>query len=183
MSNSQVPDSKRDPNTPPEVKVTLEARVPVFDPTLGIKLPTDSTPAAHRLVVVGDSLSHGFQSGAIYNTDISYPAVIAWEMGWIDHFRFPTYLGFGGLPLNLEFLIRDLEQEFGKELDWYELPLAYFRARHHLAQAEGWWEHGPGAVVPNNAYILDNLSIYGWDLRDALSRTAKFCEDQIQTPK
>ena len=35
-------------------------------------------------MTIGDSLTHGFQSGAIYNTQISYPRIIAWEMGWSE---------------------------------------------------------------------------------------------------
>ena len=69
----------------------------------------------HRLVVIGDSLTHGFQSGAIFNTDLSYAAIIARELGW-DGFRFPRYGGPGGIPLNIEYILRDLEQRFGAEI-------------------------------------------------------------------
>src|ERR1700737_4923909 len=141
-----VQNSNRDPATPAEVEVTMEPRIPIFDPTLGIVVPRSpkQLQTIHRLVTVGDSLSHGFQSGAIYNTDISYPAIIAWELGWYNSFRFPTYHGFGGLPLNLEFLIRDLEMRFGGGVPIWELPLAYFASRHHLAEAESWWGAGGG---------------------------------------
>jgi hypothetical protein len=178
-------NSNRDPATPPEVVVTMEPRQPVTDPTLGISL-AQTTPfslSTRRLVILGDSISHGFQSGAIYNTDVSYPAIIAWEMGWYEFFRFPTYHGFGGLPLNLEFLARDLEAKFGIALPLWDLPLAYFAVRDHLAQAEHWWESGGGAAEPNFKYILDNLSIYGWDLRDALSFSADVARKRIKAPK
>ena len=110
-----LPGGMRDEKTPPEVQVTDEPREPVRDPSLGIEVEvaTEGTPR-HRLVAIGDSLTHGFQSGAIYNTDLSYPAIIAHEMGWYDKFRHPSYFGQGRLPLNLEFLIRELEQK----LDW-----------------------------------------------------------------
>ncbi len=86
-----------------------QARAPVDDPTLGIEVPRkgEGRPK-HRLVTIGDSLTHGFQSLAIYNTDISYPALIAYELGCFGQFRRPHYWGYGGLPLNLEFLVRDL---------------------------------------------------------------------------
>src|SRR4051794_3570065 len=35
----------------------------------------------HRLVALGDSLTQGFMSGAIFATDLAYPALIAAEMG------------------------------------------------------------------------------------------------------
>jgi hypothetical protein len=104
-------------------------------------------------------------------------------MGWYEFFRFPTYHGFGGLPLNLEFLARDLEAKFGIALPLWDLPLAYFAVRDHLAQAEHWWESGGGAAEPNFKYILDNLSIYGWDLRDALSFSADVARKRIKAPK
>jgi hypothetical protein len=112
-----VKDSNRDPATPPQVVIEMEPRQPVTDPTLGISLPQGipPSPSNRRLVILGDSISHGFQSGAIFNTDLSYAAIIAWEMGWLDSFRFPTYQGFGGLPLNLEFLARDLETKFDSD--------------------------------------------------------------------
>jgi phosphohistidine swiveling domain-containing protein len=65
-----IPDSKRDPMTPPEVKVTMEPREPISGPTLGIPVVVDSSQATNRLVTIGDSLTHGFQSGAIYNTGV-----------------------------------------------------------------------------------------------------------------
>ena len=46
----------------------------------------------HRLVSVGDSMTQGFKSGSILETNISYPAIIAWEMGLdANDFRYPTF--------------------------------------------------------------------------------------------
>lgn len=178
-----LPKFMLDEKTPGEVVVADTPPEPVWDPTLGIEVApvTEGTPR-HRLAAIGDSLTHGFQSGAIYNTDFSYPAIIAREMGWLSFFRFPTYFGFGGLPLNLEFLIRELEQEFGDRLDWWELSLALFRARHFMDRVEDWWERGPGTRVPNVAGINHNLGVYGWDLRDTLERTTDVLESQIAEP-
>jgi len=151
---------------------------------LGIDVDVDTkeTPR-HRVVSIGDSLTHGFQSGAIYNTDISYPAIIAYEMGWYDNFRHPSYFGQGGLPLNLEFLIRELEQEFGEKLDWWELPLALFKVRQFMARVEDWWERGLGTDVANLEGINHNLAVYGWDLRDTLELTSDKLEEKIEEPK
>jgi hypothetical protein len=172
-----------DTKTPPEVHITAEAPPPIVDATLGITVqrPAGGTPR-HRLVAIGDSLTHGFQSGAIYNTRLSYPMIIAWELGWDEHMRVPTYDGFGGLPLNIEYVVRDLEHRYGT-VNWLELPLALFHARHLLDQIEDWWERGPGAHVPQHTSINHNLAVYGWDLRDTLDRTATICERAITTPK
>lgn len=180
----RLPEGMLDEKTPPEVRVTDEPREPIRDPSLGIEVEVaaEGSPR-HRLVAIGDSLTHGFQSGAIYNTDLSYPAIIAHELGWYDKFRHPSYFGQGGLPLNLEFLIRELEQEFGEKLDWWELPLAVFRARQFMARVEDWWERGLGTEVANLTGINHNLAVYGWDLRDTLELTADRLETQIQEPK
>ena len=109
------------PRTPEDVEVTTEAREPVTDPTLGnpVASPESTSAPRHRLVTIDDSLTHGFHSGAIYNTDLAYPVIITHELGWDDRFRCTTYNGYGGLPLNLEFLVR-------------EVPLALFHARNYL---------------------------------------------------
>lgn len=84
MSNV-VTDSMRDPGTPDDVVVTATAREPVTDPTLGIAVAAAGADAAvppNRLVTIGDSLTQGFQSGAVFHTDLSWPAIVAWELGW-----------------------------------------------------------------------------------------------------
>ncbi|MGH3782930.1 MAG: hypothetical protein ACRDRO_20490, partial [Pseudonocardiaceae bacterium] len=171
--------TERPANTPDEVDITAQAREPVWDPTLGI--PVDITwrgSATHRLVTIGDSLSQGFASGAVYQTDLSYSAIIADELGW-DGLRYPRYGGPGGLPLNLELLMRELEQHFGATLDWWELPMALFRGRRFADQVEDYWERGLGAVPPAPSATNHVLAVYGWGLRDALDRTADSCAAEI----
>ena len=171
--------------TPDEVKkrVAEDPRVPEFDPKLGRDVPIDpkGTPR-HRLVAIGDSLTHGFQSGAIFNTDLSYPAILAKELGWFDGYRYPRYPGYGGLPLNIELLLRDLEQRFGSKVSAWELPLALFRARQFMDEVEDYWERGPGQAAPDLSAFHHCLAVYGWDLRDALGKTAASCEAAIAAP-
>ena len=185
MVSSTMTDELVPKDTPEEVveRVAAGPRMPVFDPTLGHDAPKGGrgTPR-HRLVTIGDSLSHGFQSGAIYNTHLSYPAIIARELGWFDSYRYPRYGGAGGLPLNLEYILRDLEHRYGADISPWELPLALFRARQVMDEIEDHWERGPGATAPVIAGYNHCLAVYGWDLRDALSRTAKSCETSIATP-
>lgn len=176
-------DRLRDPKTPDEVIITTTPREPVSDPALGIDVAVHREGAPHhRLVCIGDSLTHGFQSGAVFNTELSYPAIIAHELGAFDRFRYPTYPGQGGLPLNIEFVLRELERHFGSELAWWELAPAAFRLRQILAGIEDWWERGPGAAPPNLRGINHNLGVYGWDLRDVLSRNADVCQAEIGAP-
>lgn len=171
-------------DTPAEVVAAAASgpRTPQFDPTVGISVPVPTGTAVNRLVVIGDSLSQGFQSGAVFNTSLSYPAIIAYQLGWLDDFRFPHYGGPGGLPLNIELLLRTLEDRFGRKLDVWEVPLALFVARDFMDRVEDYWERGPGSVLPTFTAINHNLSEYGWDLRDALTVTARSCEAALHQP-
>jgi lysophospholipase L1-like esterase len=179
----KLPESMLDPKTPEEVEVRDSPRRPVEDPTLGIEVDREAEGRPrNRLVTIGDSLTHGFQSGAIYNTDISWPAIVARELGWQRSFRYPNYFGFGGLPLNVEFLIRGLEERLGDTTSWWESPLALFRARQFMDDVEDYWERGAGSTVPRIKGINHNLAVYGWDLRDALVTTAEMLETKILQP-
>ena len=182
-----VTDDMRDAKTPATVRISGDPRAPYDDPTLGVAVRlaplAAGRTARHRLVAVGDSLTQGFQSGAIYNTDLSYPMLIARELGCDAQFRHPRYEGFGGLPLNIELMIRTLEHKHGDAVPWWELPLALFDVRHLMAQIEDWWERGPGSIVPPEVGIKHNLAVYGWDLRDTLERNADTCLAAIEIPR
>jgi len=174
------------PGTPDAVaqRAALPARAPVTDPALGIDVAVDRRgEPQHRLVAIGDSLTQGFQSGAVFLTDLSYAAVVAAELGWGDSFRYPRYPGHGGLPFNIELLARDLEQHYGATLSPWEVPLALFRARQLMDETEDYWERGPGSVAPDVAVFNHALAVYSWDLRDVLSRTAANLQARIEPPR
>jgi hypothetical protein len=180
-----VPD-----DAPDEVKALAatakgQPREPKFDPTLGVPLDlTWKGNPRNRLVVIGDSLSHGFQSAAIFNTDLSYGAIIAYELGCLDSFRYPRYGGRGGLPLNLELLFRDLEKHVGSTVNFLELPEAAFDALQFMDQVEDYWERGPGSVLPPPTEKINHvLAVYGWDVRDALDWTATKLSEELHAPK
>ncbi len=165
---------------PKEVQERASPRAPVQDPTLGIaihKPPAGEPP--HRLVTIGDSMTHGFQSFAISNPHISYPAIVAQELGWYDQFRRPSYAGVGGLPLNLEYLARKIEEHYGPNVNPLELAWAVVQIYHWMDEVEDYWERGLGAQLPPRGEIMHNLGIYGWDLRDTLARTAETCAQAI----
>jgi hypothetical protein len=77
--------------------------------------------AKHRLVTLGDSLTQGFMSGAIFATDLSYPMMIAQALGLdASQFRVPSFNAHGGMPVNIEMLLRRLEQQYGTSLEGLE---------------------------------------------------------------
>ncbi|MGI5347583.1 hypothetical protein ACQEU8_05245 [Streptomyces sp. CA-250714] len=160
-----------------------EPGAPYTDPTLGIPVATSwRGEPRNRLVTIGDSLTQGFQNCAAFQTELSYPAIIAHEMGWAEHFRYPSFDGCGGLPLNLEMLLRDIEDRCGPTIDWWDTPSALFRARRFMDKVEDYWERGGGCAPATNTAINHNLAVFGWDLRDALDKSADVCRKMIDTP-
>jgi hypothetical protein len=79
----------------------------------------------------------------------------------LDQFRYPRYGGPGGLPFNIEYLLRDLEDRFGAKTSPWELPFALFRAREFLDGLEDYWERGPGRDIPELAGYMHALAVYG----------------------
>jgi hypothetical protein len=181
-------DQVCDRSTPAEVEIHLQPREPVTDPTLGMAVPGSAAQAAvHRLVTVGDSLTHGFMSAAIYRTDLSWPALVAYEMGLgADQFRFPTYewpTGPGGLPLDLERLARAFEDRYGANLDFWEIVSAGLWVQDYLDDIEDYWERGPGSATPPTGEPFHNMAVYGWDVLDAVLLDAGILSKRIVAPR
>jgi hypothetical protein len=167
---------------PPDVNITWQARKPENDPTVGVPVPAaDAAPAHHRLVVLGDSLAQGFQSLAISKTDQSFPALIAKELGWFDQFRFPTYDGYGGLPLNLELTLRNLEAQFGEVSLIESLPATAWLL-HWAHQIEHWWTTGADQTWHPGPGLMHNLAVYSYAVTDALDQTLAADEASITPP-
>src|SRR5215475_7675743 len=174
---SSLPAEYLDPDTPPEVVVTDQIPPRIADSTLGVPLgvagpglPSVPDPPRHELVTVGDALTHGMSSGAVFHTDLSWPALVARSLG--AGLVVPTYGGpLDGLPLNIEKLLRDLQGEFGEKLNLLELAQLPFEL-HSLADAnEDYWERGDGSRPPRSDLRYENVGVYGWDVRDCLSST------------
>jgi len=175
VSIDSVDELPRDTPAPVVRYAAGGARVPVDDPSLGRPVTSShkGTPP-HRLVAIGDSLTHGVQSGAVYFTNLSYPAIIADQLGWAGYRR-PQYQGRGGLPLNIELILRELEHRYGPSIDLWEVPLALFRVRNLMDEIEDYWERGPGSITPAVTSYLHALAVFGWDVRDALDKTSANC--------
>ena len=176
----QLPPEYLDINTPPDVVVTDRLPAPIGDPALGEPLGALSPevehmlPSApeHRLVTVGDSITHGVISGAVFRTDLSWPALVADGLG-IAGFTVPTYDGpLDGLPVNLETLLRKLQEKFGDDVNVIEmarLPLALQRL---VDGNEDYWERGEGARPPSTDVRLSTVVISGGAVGESLPYTA-----------
>jgi lysophospholipase L1-like esterase len=171
----QLPPEYLDPRTPEDVVVTDRSRPRITDPTLGQELgsPERGVPdlpeePRHALVALGDSLTHGMSNGAVTRPDLSWPALVARSLN--AAFAVPRYEGpLGGLPLDVEGLLRTLQKDVGDHLDPLELLRLPFLLQGALDTNEDHWEQ-TGSWPADVRY--ENLAIYGWDVRDALSATA-----------
>ncbi len=159
--------------TPDDVEIEWEPRKPETDSTLGIPVAIPEEPSKHPLVTIGDSISHGFQSLAIFRTDLSWPAVVARQLGLdATKFRFPTYEGHGGLPFNLERCARGLQAKFG-HLDLAKDPLAVMWLLYFAQEVKHWWTHEADKHwdPPPEPELNHNLSVYSYDVQTSYSRT------------
>ncbi|MEU4289147.1 hypothetical protein AB0E63_13090 [Kribbella sp. NPDC026596] len=172
---------------PAEVEIHTTPREPVTDPTLGIAVPArGAKPAKHRLVTIGDSLTHGFMSAAVFRTDLSWPTITAYELGLsVDEFQFPAYewpTGPGGLPLDLERFARAFEKRYGDRLDFWEIIGAGLWVREYMDRVEDFWETGAGSGTPKSGPPFHNMAVYGWDVLDPQMTTAATIAERLKAP-
>src|SRR6266545_466798 len=119
-----------------------------------------------KLVAIGDSLTQGFHSLAITNTDQSYPAMIARVMNLRqDEFRLPDFRGKGGMPCSIEWLARRLEDHYGRDLRGFEWIRAIHRIEDCLDEVEDYWERGPGNMAKADT-LFHNLAVWGFSVGD-----------------
>ncbi len=140
--------------------------------------------AKHPLVTLGDSLTQGFMSGAIHRTDISYPAILAGALGARDRFAVPeTFTGEGGLPLNLERVVRRLGESFGSRIQWWELLPAAVVSREILDDVEDYWERGRGSRPFGRHQTYHNLGVWGFEVRDAYTVSEGVVRQALPQPR
>lgn len=135
-----------------------------------------------KLVAIGDSLTQGFQSGSIFRTELSYPALLAERLG-AESFLAPEFSGEGGLPVNIERLVRMLEQRFGAALNPVEAPLAALSAQSFLDRVEDYWERGDGKDASSTGPLHHNLAVWGFDVEDADTVSEAACRRFIPRAK
>lgn len=137
-----------------------------------------------RMVAIGDSLTQGFQSGAIEQSksDWSYPTIIARALGLsvpLD-FRVPRIPG-RGLPLNIEDMLHEIERSLGNAVSTGEWIFRFpFLARRYLDEVEDYYERGGGQLPGKYRGAYDNFAIWGYKVREALSLTLEQCRDVIE---
>ncbi len=134
-----------------------------------------------KLIAIGDSLTQGFQSGAILRTDLAYPALIARSLGLRipTEFPIPSFPG-SGLPLNLEDALRTMERSLGPNIDRMEWAVRFPVLLHqYVDQVENLYERGAGARPVSYGGCYHNLAVWGFRVMDSLTVHSQYSDTAI----
>ncbi|MBZ8182898.1 hypothetical protein [Oscillatoria salina] len=142
-----------------------------------------------KLVVIGDSLSQGVISGSITKTQVSYPALIAEALGLEpikvlqsrneNYFLVPDFEGEGGLPVNMENILRLLVKRYGQKVSWLDVFPAFLSVRSLFDRVEDYWERGEGTKPSLTGPIHHNLASLGFQLGDCDTITEAISRENI----
>lgn len=137
-----------------------------------------------KLFTIGDSISQGFMSLAAARTELSYSTLIAKILGLQPNvdYAIPTWHK-GGLPLNIERLLRKLERRYGSDIKGpIEWPLALMTIADMLDEVEDHYERGSGNIAMPQAGSTEsfpNVAVRGFTIADAWMVTPDWCVEQI----
>jgi len=149
--------------TPKSVKIVAKAPPPVTDPTLGVAVGVQK--AAHRGIVWCASVIHspmGSRAGQSSNRSVLADNGRVGRWDGMIRFRPPPYDGYGGLPLNLEFLIRGSKRSTRGKINWWEFPSALFFVRSLMDEIEDYWSAVRVSPPSSETRLNHNLGVYGW---------------------
>lgn len=137
-----------------------------------------------KLLTIGDSISQGFMSGAAARTDLSFSTLIARKLG-IAEYGFPDVWKLGGHPLNLENVLRALNNRYGNDIRGLEWLTVLQTIGLQMDQVENFYERGDGrATNPTGLTgFYHNLAIRGFTIADAWQVTPQLSLDTIQQGK
>lgn len=132
-----------------------------------------------KLFAMGDSVTQGFVSGFAARADLSYPTLVAGVMAPDHEFRYPTWEK-GGLPVNMERIMRRLAKRFGPNVNAFEWPLALREINAVMDESEDFYERGKGAQpYGKGAEFFHNAAFQGADVADSWLVTPKVCKKEI----
>ncbi|MFD1704379.1 hypothetical protein ACFSCV_15330 [Methylopila henanensis] len=138
-----------------------------------------------KLFTIGDSISQGFMSLAAARTELSYSTLLAKCLGLAastDEYPIPFW-GEGGLPINIEKLLRSLQRKYGSDIRGpIEWPLAVATVNGILDDVEDYYERGLGNIALPQAgrrQFFPNVSVAGFTVADAWTITPRLCLERI----
>lgn len=134
----------------------------------------------HKLVVIGDSLSQGFNNGGIYRTDINFPSFIARGFDPYPDFQQPVFTAQAGIPLNLEVLVRGISDKFGDSIEWNEYIGVTSYTIKTLKRIKKYWEGGLKDLSVERDLPYHNQSVWGFAINDSWIVNEKNSREFIQ---
>lgn len=142
---------------------------------------SNKSSSEHKLVVLGDSISQGFQNGGIYRTDLNFPDFLrnCWEPA--PDFDQPLFTAQAGLPLNLEVLARGLSDEFGDSIEWNEYLPAISHLYTTLRRVKKYWEGNTKSLRHQRNMPYHNQSVWGFAMNDSWMITEEKSHEYIET--
>lgn len=120
----------------------------------------------HKLAVIGDSLAQGFQNGGIYRTDINFPSMLWRCFDPKPDFQQPVFTAQAGIPMNLEVILRGLEDEFGPTIEWEEYSGAATHTIKTLKRIKSYWEGAKKDLRVKQPTPYHNQAIWGFAIND-----------------
>jgi hypothetical protein len=142
-----------------------------------------------KLFTIGDSISQGFMSGAAARTDLCYSTLLARSMGLapgsadnagIDYF-YPEWKE-GGLPANLESILRRLNQRYGSHIRGMEWMTILHHINRVLDASEDYYKRKGGKArkkYHGGVPYFHNVSSWTYDVADSWLVTPELCMEEI----
>ncbi|MCP4154630.1 MAG: hypothetical protein GY757_43300 [bacterium] len=143
-----------------------------------------------KLFTVGDSVSQGFLSCAAARTDLCYSTLIARAMGLapgsnnhrgIDYF-YPEWKK-GGLPADLEAILRRLNQRYGHEIKKRNWPTVLSSINRVIDESEDYYERGNGREdkkYHGSVPFFHNVACWTFNVADTWLLTPDVCRQEIR---
>ncbi len=123
-------------------------------------------------------------SGAAANTEQSYSTLLAQKLGLFPgDYSFPNVWEHGGLPINIEDLLRALNKRYGSNIQGFEWLTVLNTANSVLDVVENYYERGGGretVKAPGGISSYHNVSVRGFDVADAWNMTAALSLQNIR---
>lgn len=132
---------------------------------------------------MGDSMAQGFKNGGIYRTDLSFPAILAKAMGTFSSFDLPSFSAQAGIPINLEILIRGLEEKYSDGIVLGNSIGAGAEIYKTLRRIKSYWEGHLKSLAVEQFTPYHNQAIWGFSTSDAITMDEKYCRTYIEDNK
>jgi hypothetical protein len=148
---------------------------------VGVGTDLDSGRIEVKLFTIGDSISQGFMSAGAAKPQFSYNALLAKALGALDY-SFLRWDARYHLKVDLELILRALEERFGSDIRGLEWPFAVKCINEVVDLAEDYYERGPGRLgtpVPEQRRF-NSVAVEGMDVADAWLVTPRLCRSVVE---